>query len=270
MQTHLLFSFSFFLVCVCVCLHSCNEYLRILDETFRNKWAAITLEFSFFHLARKSLHCDSRNQNSLRALGATEGRNHCTSALSGIKTGFFPLRNLLRLERAPSLVGAGEVERAAACGHLRGVGRACGCLAQLPPLSSHLKPGHLFTSSHLSASLSVWMQAAASLLFSLDPTGFSQWVFLEEFAIWRRHMPSIRAWSPLGFRCCLGTWVQLFSQPAGAGRDEDHSWVPSSSRVEFQVLPQITENPRGLALPGVMCFLGEYMSPGSYKGAKHS
>ena len=94
-------------VCLCVCLHSCNRYLWIPDKTFRNKWAAITLEFSFIHLARKSLHCDSRNQNSLRALGTTKGRHHCANALRGIKAGFFPLRNLLRLECAPSLLVLG-------------------------------------------------------------------------------------------------------------------------------------------------------------------
>ena len=63
-------------------------------------------------------------------------------------------------------------------------------------------------------------------------------------------MPSIRARSPLGFRCCLGTLVQLFSQPAGAGRGEDHSWVPSSSRVKFQVLPLVKQNPGGLLFQG--------------------
>ena len=60
-------------------------------------------------------------------------------------------------------------------------------------------------------------------------------------------MPSIRAQSPLGFRCCLGMLVQLFS---GAGRDEDHSWVPSSSRVKFQVLPLAKQNPGGLLFQG--------------------
>ena len=112
---------------------------------------------------------------------------------------------------------AGGKEAAATCGLLCWVGRACGRLAQLPPPSSHLKPGHLFSLSRLCASLSIWTQAAASLLHSLDPTGFSHWVFLEAFGIWRRHVPCFHAQFLFRLRCCLGTLVRLSSQPAGAG-----------------------------------------------------
>ena len=93
---------------VCVCVFACTPATDICEYLTKHLGTtAITLEFSFFHLARKSLHCDSRNQNSLRALGTTKGRHHCANALRGIKAGFFPLRNLLRLECAPSLLVLG-------------------------------------------------------------------------------------------------------------------------------------------------------------------
>lgn len=151
---------------------------------------------------------------------------------------------------------AGGKEGAAACGFLCWVGRAWGRLAQLPTPSSHLKPGHLFSLSRLCASLSIWTQAAASLLHSPDPTGVSHWVFLEVFGIWRTHVHCFHAQFLLGFRCCLGTLVRLSSQPAGAGWGEDHSRVPSFSRVKFWVLPQVRENPEGLAVPRLVYFLG--------------
>lgn len=58
---------------------------------------------------------------------------------------------------------------------------------------------------------------------------------------WRAHVPCIHTQPAFGFRCCTGIPVQPSSQPAGWGREEDHSWIASSSRVKFRVLPQVRE-----------------------------